>query len=93
MAKSLRSKNVLRAKSVKRNNVFQVMEDKRKQRLADKMAQELAKQEKTGSKLPEDEDAMKDDKKISTSGWRDSRNQRYKQKKSSKSKKNKTLKF
>lgn len=82
MAKSLRSKNVLRAKSIKREKVFQVMEDKRKQRLAEKMAEELENQPK--AEVPEI-------KKVSTSGWRDSRSQKYKQKKASKKKK--TMKF
>ncbi|EGV64119.1 hypothetical protein PSN45_003781 [Yamadazyma tenuis] len=92
MAKSLRSKNVLRAKSIKRNKEFKDLDDKRRERLANKMKEELNKQDKTGSKL-EDNEAVNADKKISTSGWRDSRKSQYKQKKNSKKKTGKALKF
>ncbi|KAK6202308.1 uncharacterized protein RJT21DRAFT_118314 [Scheffersomyces amazonensis] len=99
MAKSLRSKSKLKAKSVKRGGVFANFVDNRNERLAKKMKEHTAKQEEAKkSTEQEDGDAIitttseESDKKISTSGWRDSRKQIYK-KKQIKNKKSKTMKF
>ncbi|KAG2735848.1 hypothetical protein G9P44_002062 [Scheffersomyces stipitis] len=104
MGKSLRSKSKLRAKSIKRKGVFSNFVDERNKRLADKMADATKKQEEAKKAAAAEEgtepkeDTMdveeKDSKKVSTSGWRDSRKQIYK-KKQIKNKKggNKTLKF
>ncbi|GME87972.1 hypothetical protein B5S28_g3924 [[Candida] boidinii] len=106
MAHSLRSKSKLKAKSVKRHSEFQPKEDARKERLAQKMKENLTKQvaEKAaadaaeGKEVAPVEDKMEDDsnKTVSTSGWRKSRHHVYKknQKLKNKSKnKNKFTKF
>ncbi|CAI5758634.1 unnamed protein product [Candida verbasci] len=85
MAKSLRSKSKLQAKSLKRKGEFAKYDDERKKRIADKLAKE-SKDQETEKKMDVDQD-----KKISTSGWRDSRSQHFKQKLNKK--KRKTLKF
>lgn len=94
MAKSLRSKSKLKAKSVKRNKFFSEVDNARTQRVTDRMNKELAKQKSNEENNNNDDDqSMKvDDKKPSTSGWRDSRKQQYKQKKLQK-KKSKNVKF
>ncbi|KAI5952787.1 hypothetical protein KGF54_003654 [Candida jiufengensis] len=98
MAKSLRSKSKLQAKSVKRKGEFSKFVDDRNKRIADKLLIETAKQEEAKkqkkanevNQVEEEEpikeesmdvDNTKDNKKISTSGWRDSNSQRYKQRK------------
>ncbi|KAK6461463.1 hypothetical protein DFJ63DRAFT_319733 [Scheffersomyces coipomensis] len=101
MGKSLRSKSKLKAKSVKRKGVFAEFVDNRNARLAKKDEESTKKQAKESAKesdkidqdtaIVDDEDATPA-KKISTSGWRDSRGQIYK-KKQIKNKKNKTVKF
>lgn len=86
MAKSLRSKTKLKAKSIKRAGVFSKVEDLRRQRIAEKLNRK-------------DDDDMKEDKvddkinekPVSTSGWRGSRKQQYKKKQAAK--RNKSLKF
>lgn len=109
MAKSLRSKPKLRAKSIKRKGEFAAFVDGRNARLAEKDRQNLLKLKAAKEKLGEDDsktvatdiaddaDAMldepKDTKKVSTSGWRDSRSQIYKQRKIKKVTKSKTMKF
>lgn len=87
-------KSQLKAKSVKRKNEFQKAADARSQRLADKMKEDLIRQqiEELKSKNSElkDEDAKlalqdeamdQDAKKVSTSGWRDARHHNYKRNK------------
>ncbi|SCU94512.1 LANO_0E07008g1_1 [Lachancea nothofagi CBS 11611] len=95
MAKSLRAKSMLKAKSVKRKNVFQVKADARANRISEKMKEELIKQQveeikRKNSDLKTDEAARQalevermeqDDKKVSTSGWRDARHHNYKRNK------------
>ncbi|KAG5422106.1 hypothetical protein I9W82_001199 [Candida metapsilosis] len=110
MAKSLRSKSKLQAKSVKRKGEFAKYADERSKRLAEKMAKETAQQEAekknnkskqaNGEEIMEvddtkDENDQKDanSKKVSTSGWRDSNSQRYKQRQLKNKSKKKTLKF
>lgn len=103
MAKSLRSKPKLRAKSVKRNSEFQKFVDGRNERLAAKMAEhtrqqaeEKAAKQAAGGDAGDAGDAAEmetDAKKVSTSGWRQSRGQIYKQRKIKGSKKSKTMKF
>lgn len=103
MAKSIRSKSKLRAKSIKRKGEFANIVDTRNDRLATKMQEELIKQraiaaakkaeEGTEEQQEEKEAAMDvDQKKVSTSGWRDSRKQIYKKTKIKK-KANKSMKF
>ncbi|KAG7664467.1 uncharacterized protein J8A68_002023 [[Candida] subhashii] len=98
MAKSLRSKSKLRAKSVKRKGEFSKFVDDRNKRIADKLAKETVKQdeakkeETVDDKPEEDMEVDKSEQKVSTSGWRDSRKQIYKQR-TLKKKKGKTLKF
>lgn len=97
MAKSLRSKSKLRAKSVKRKGEFTKFVDDRNKRIAEKLAKETKIQEEAKKDAAVDsqpEESMEVDKteqKISTSGWRDSRKQIYKQRVLKKKKK--TLKF
>lgn len=102
MAKSLRSKSKLRAKSIKRKGEFTKYIDGRNLRLAQKLADHTQKQEEAKADKPEKEEESMEldsktteasDKKVSTSGWRDSRTQIYKKVKAKKSKKNKSLKF
>ncbi|RCK64505.1 hypothetical protein Cantr_00100 [Candida viswanathii] len=102
MAKSLRSKSKLQAKSVKRKGEFSKFVDERNKRIAAKLAEETKKQDelKKQQKKEDNEDETKtmdvdeakDTKKVSTSGWRDSRSQAYKQRQL-KNKKRKALKF
>ncbi|CAK7901258.1 hypothetical protein CAAN3_05S05138 [[Candida] anglica] len=108
MAKSLRSKSKLRAKSVKRKGEFAKFVDGRNDRLAAKLEEHTKKQEeeKAAKKAQDPEVKAEEtegmevdysaesttDKKVSTSGWRDSRNQIYKQRKL-KGKKGKVVKF
>lgn len=103
MGKSLRSKSKLRAKSIKRKAEFSEYVDKRNQRISDKLAEstkaqdELKKQKKQEEGIDEEAAPMEtdNDKKPSTSGWRNSRKQQYIQKnlKGKKKGKNATMKF
>lgn len=114
MAKSLRSKSKLQAKSVKRKGEFAKFVDARNQRIAEKLHQETLKQEAKKKEERENEgkdkdasdatdaaaaaaamdvDAEKKEKKISTSGWRSSNSQRYKQDQLKKRVKKKVMKF
>lgn len=77
MAKSLRSKPKLRAKSVKRNGEFAKLAEARSARLAEKLKANLDKQKE--DQMEETEAA---DKKVATSGWRSSSRRRMKQKRS-----------
>ncbi|CCE79602.1 Piso0_001679 [Millerozyma farinosa CBS 7064] len=95
MAKSLRSKSKLKAKSVKRK-VFSTLVDDREKRLASKMEEKLRQESKAreaaGGETPVDsataemetDEKQPEKKKISTSGWRDSRKQQYKKRKKNK---------
>ncbi|RLV91816.1 hypothetical protein JA1_003615 [Spathaspora sp. JA1] len=105
MAKSLRSKSKLRAKSVKRKGEFSKFVDSRNTRIARKLADETVKQDeakaaKEGEEVEEStettmevDESKTEKKKVSTSGWRDSRNQIYKQRQIKANKKGKSLKF
>lgn len=94
MAKSLRAKSQLKAKSVKRKNEFQKNADARAQRIADRMKEDLIRQQleeikskggdvqEAEAKAALQDDAMEQDgKKVSTSGWRDARHHNYKRNK------------
>ncbi|SCU84565.1 LADA_0D02432g1_1 [Lachancea dasiensis] len=95
MAKSLRAKCHMKAKSIKRKNVFQVDADARANRISHKMKEDLIKQkmEELQRKNPDvksaeeareavqADDMEQDDKKVSTSGWRDARHHNYKRNK------------
>ncbi|CCE93015.1 uncharacterized protein TDEL_0F02040 [Torulaspora delbrueckii] len=94
MAKSLRAKSHLAAKSVKRRNEFQKVVDARAERVSEKLKQDLMAQKmkelKDGTSM--DIDTKKDDdesKKVSTSGWRDARHHNYKKAKKMKNSKKK----
>ncbi|EDO14487.1 hypothetical protein Kpol_243p1 [Vanderwaltozyma polyspora DSM 70294] len=101
MAKSLRASTRLNAKSVIRKGVFQKVVDDRASRVADKLKKDLINQklkdlkEKEGMEIDEatllknEEEAKKEanDKKVSTSGWRDARHHNYKKAKLGKNKK------
>lgn len=94
MAKSLRAKSHLAAKSVKRRNEFQKVVDARAERVSEKLKQDLMAQKmkelKDGNGM--DIDTKKDDdesKKVSTSGWRDARHHNYKKAKKMKNSKKK----
>ncbi|AOW28469.1 hypothetical protein MEM_02909 [Candida albicans L26] len=100
MAKSLRSKSKLQAKSTKRKGEFSKYVEERSKRIANRLAEETKKQEEakkqqdptqTQTEAMDIEDSK--DKKVSTSGWRDSRSQVYKQRKLKNKNKKKTLKF
>jgi len=99
MGKSLRSKSKLRAKSIKRSGEFAEFVDARNKRISEKLIESTKKQnEEKLTKQPAEaaEDSMDTDaKKISTSGWRNSRKQQYIQKKlkGKKKGKNATMKF
>lgn len=84
MAKSLRSKPKLRAKSTKRKGEFTKAVDERNTRLAEKVRANLEKQgaEKAAEAMEEDKagEETKEEKKVSTSGWRGSSRQRMKAK-------------
>ena len=80
MAKSLRSKPKLRAKSIKRKNEFSKFVDSRNERLAQRMKVN----EETMEEDPVETNEPKEEKKISTSGWRQTSRQKLKQKKKNK---------
>lgn len=80
MGKSIRSKSVLRAKSVKRSGEFAKYVDARNKRISEKLTEDLSKQAKPETKTTQVEEKMDEDaKKISTSGWKSSRKSVYKQ--------------
>lgn len=90
MAKSLRAKSHLHAKSVKRHNVFQKVVDARAERLSEKLKQNLVNQKldelknkdpasmETDEKVSGNKGDTKEEKKVSTSGWRNARHHDYK---------------
>lgn len=78
MAKSLRSKPKLRAKSVKRKGEFAKLNDARTARIAEKLKANLEKQKEDNM-----EEAV-ETKNVNTSGWRSSSRRRMKQKRSKK---------
>lgn len=83
MAKSLRSKSKLRAKTIKRKGEFAHLNEERNKRLAKKLEDETKKQDEAKAAATEVSEApMEVDgaekKKVSTSGWRDSHSQIYK---------------
>lgn len=101
MAKSMRSKPRIKAKNVMRKKVFSKVADDRVRRLHEKSQKQLERQNQQraedepvqankGEETMELDEPEKKNQKISTSGWRDSRKQRYRRRKASKSK---TLKF
>lgn len=80
MAKSLRSKSKLRAKSVKRKGEFAKHVDARNERLAAKLKEKTETQTEKSDKNETDKLKLEPKlEKISTSGWRDSRKLQYKQ--------------
>ncbi|CEP24714.1 unnamed protein product [Cyberlindnera jadinii] len=86
MAKSLRSKPKLRAKSIKRGKEFQKAVDERQNRLANKLKEDLLKQKSTKKAdndkeeemEVEQDDSARDVKKVSTSGDRNARHHNWK---------------
>lgn len=83
MAKSLRSKSKLRAKTIKRKGEFSNLNEERNKRLAKKLDDETRKQDEAKKDAaPETEAPMEveggEKKTVSTSGWRDSHSQIYK---------------
>lgn len=100
MAKSLRSKVKVRYRALKREAVFSEPEKKRAERIAERARQNLEKQklkeaeeaeqnaentDAVPAAAPEADETMEvDDKKISTSGWKGSRNDGYKKKQAKK---------
>lgn len=95
MAKSLRSKPKLRAKSIKRKAEFSKFVDDRNARLAEKAAAHLSEQKelsvKSETALKVEEPEAVPEKKISTSGWRSSNSQKRAKKR--KVAKKKTMQF
>ncbi|QLQ79768.1 hypothetical protein HG537_0C04170 [Torulaspora globosa] len=92
MAKSLRASSHLKAKSVKRRNVFQKVVDARANRISEKLKEDLIKQKLKDLKDGETMDVEESNKKlnkISTSGWRDARHHNYKKAKKIKNSKKK----
>ncbi|CCF59530.1 hypothetical protein KAFR_0H01200 [Kazachstania africana CBS 2517] len=95
MAKSLRAKSHLKAKSVKRNAEFQKVVDERGKRISEKLQQDLINQKvKQLKEQDPTKDAMEIEEisndniekegepvKVSTSGWRDARHHNYKRNK------------
>ncbi|AMD18718.1 HBL184Wp [Eremothecium sinecaudum] len=80
MAKSLRAKSHLNAKSIKRTAVFQKVVDERAARLAQKLKDNLLKQKEEQAKsgeAPMKMEVEQEAKKISTAGWRDARHLNY----------------
>lgn len=87
MGKSLRSKPKLRAKSVKRAGEFTKYVESRNDRIAQRMKANLEKQKAEAMEEDNTEaEESKEEKKIKTSGWRNTSRQRSKQKKSKKKK-------
>lgn len=88
MGKSLRSKPKLRAKSIKRAGEFAKFVDSRNERIAQRMKDNLEKQK--AETMEEDTitetEKPAEEKKVNTSGWRNTSRQRSKQKKSKKKK-------
>lgn len=75
----------MRAKSIKRKNEFSKFVDSRNERLAQRMKVNLEKQkEETMEEDPVETNEPKEEKKISTSGWRQTSRQKLKQKKKNK---------
>ncbi|KAH3662226.1 hypothetical protein OGAPHI_005474 [Ogataea philodendri] len=91
MAHSARSKSKLKAKkekvSAKDSDYYKLVE-RRTERLAKKLQEKVSSEDK---KNISEEPTMEVDTKVSTSGWRSSRNNRYK--KNHSSKRNKSIKF
>lgn len=85
MAKSLRAKKSVKARAERRKKVFEPYEKERALRLAQKLGSV-----KETEEMEVDAASEEPKKKISTSGWKGSRNDAYKKKKA---KKNKALKF
>lgn len=105
MAKSLRSKSKLRAKSVKRKGEFAEFVDQRNKRLNLKALEKLKEQKDAAIAKKQEmiangemeekseepaEQEKKEEKKVSTSGWRGSHSQQFKKRKH---KKNRTMRF
>jgi predicted phage gp36 major capsid-like protein len=92
MAKSLRSKTKVRFRAIKRTSVFGQTENERAERLARRAQENLEKQNLTlaseevqkPTEEVTDEIMEVDDKKISTSGWKGSRNDSFKKKQAKK---------
>ncbi|CCK71511.1 uncharacterized protein KNAG_0H00960 [Huiozyma naganishii CBS 8797] len=100
MAKSLRAKSHLKAKSVKRHAVFQKVVDARETRLAEKLKQDFINQKVKELKEKDGEDvtmeidnvgaadisegSTKNGATVSTSGWRDARHLNYRRSKKAK---------
>ncbi|ODV62464.1 uncharacterized protein ASCRUDRAFT_7034 [Ascoidea rubescens DSM 1968] len=84
MAHSLRSKSKLKSKSLKRKSVFQKYDDEKRKQISEKLKENIEKQQKVkeyGNDGNRDEDMVvehPEEKKISTSGWRDARHLNYK---------------
>ncbi|CCD22701.1 uncharacterized protein NDAI_0A05460 [Naumovozyma dairenensis CBS 421] len=105
MAKSLRAKSHLKAKSIKRRSVFQKIVDARESRLAERLKKDFVDQkvkelkEKNGDaeimdidadgKITGEDESEISTKKVSTSGWRDARHHAYKKNKIAKKAKKK----
>ncbi|CDF91564.1 ZYBA0S12-01838g1_1 [Zygosaccharomyces bailii CLIB 213] len=84
MAKSVRAKSTLRAKSAKCGNEFQKAYDAREARISERRQQDLMNQKMEQLKKNEAEGKMEDAEekpakplKISTSGWRDANHLNY----------------
>lgn len=84
MAKSVRAKSTLRAKSAKRGNEFQKAYDAREARILEKRQQDLMRQKMEELKQKEADGKMEDvaekpakPAKVSTSGWRDANHLNY----------------
>lgn len=91
MAKSLRSKSKLKAKTLKRKGEFEEINRARQERIAKKLAEGMAKQ-KEDNMEEESSTTTESGKKVSTSGWRTLRKQEYIVKKC-KGKKKSSIKF
>ncbi|KAA8898793.1 hypothetical protein TRICI_006477 [Trichomonascus ciferrii] len=89
MAKSLRNKKEVRNRGMLRDKVFGPVEKAREQRLAEKAKARLKQQkgEEEVEDMEVDKEETENKSKVSTSGWRGGRNDTYKKKNSTKSRK------
>ncbi|CAN6647003.1 hypothetical protein TRVA0_022S00716 [Trichomonascus vanleenenianus] len=93
MGKSLRAKTKVRNRCIKRDVVYGPNDKARTERLAAKLGSMPA-ADKMEADKPEEEDKMEEDKpKVSTSGWKGSRNDDFKKKHKKHQKKKNTLVF
>uniref|UniRef100_A0A060T9P7 ARAD1D16610p n=1 Tax=Blastobotrys adeninivorans TaxID=409370 RepID=A0A060T9P7_BLAAD len=84
MGKSLRAKQKVRFRGIKREKVFGPAEHARAIRLAQKIGSKVNEKAEDKMETDETEQTEENKPKVSTSGWKGSRNDGYKKKKTNK---------